>query len=185
MTLEYLISTYGYAAIFFGTFLEGETILVIAGFAAHQGYLKLAWVIFWAFFGTLCGDQLYFYLGRHKGMAFLEKRPFWKVRSRKVFELLNRHPLPLALGFRFLYGMRTITPFLLGASGFSPGKFLVLNFAGGLSWAVIIGATGFLFGHAMEIVLGKIKHYEILFFAGLAVCGMVIWCVTWIKRRRP
>ncbi|SPD74464.1 hypothetical protein PITCH_A230150 [uncultured Desulfobacterium sp.] len=37
MSLEEIISTYGYAAIVAGTFFEGETILVIGGFAAHRG----------------------------------------------------------------------------------------------------------------------------------------------------
>ncbi len=64
MTLESFIQTYGYLALLVGTFLEGETILVLAGFAAHLGYLNLPWVILVAFVGTLSGDQLFFYLGR-------------------------------------------------------------------------------------------------------------------------
>ena len=39
--LESLIDTYGYLTILIGTFLEGETILVLGGFAAHRGYLHL------------------------------------------------------------------------------------------------------------------------------------------------
>ena len=45
MTFEYLISHYGYVALVIGTFLEGESMLIIAGFAVHLGYLKLQWVI--------------------------------------------------------------------------------------------------------------------------------------------
>ena len=48
-----LIQSYGYWAILAGTFLEGETILVLAGFAAHLGYLQLPWVILAAFAGSL------------------------------------------------------------------------------------------------------------------------------------
>jgi membrane protein DedA with SNARE-associated domain len=184
MTLESLISTYGYAAVAVGTFLEGETILVLAGFAAHQGCLHLPWVYFWAFFGTLCGDQLYFHIGRRRGIAFLEKHPFLKARSPGVFEILNRRPLLLALGFRFLYGMRTITPFLLGAGGFRPAKFLFLNVVGGLIWTLVIGGAGFLFGRAAELVLGKIKRYELFFFAALALCGIAIWIIAWLRRRK-
>ena len=60
MDLQGVIENYGYAAILIGTFLEGETILVLAGLAAHQGYLVLTWVILAAFLGSLCGDQLFF-----------------------------------------------------------------------------------------------------------------------------
>ena len=63
LTLESIIDTYGYVAVTIGTFFEGETILVIAGFAAHQGYMKLPGVIIAAFIGTVFGDQLFFYLG--------------------------------------------------------------------------------------------------------------------------
>ena len=64
MTLESIVDTYGYLAVLLGTFLEDETILVLGGFAAHRGYLALPWVIVAAFLGSLCGDQLFFFLGR-------------------------------------------------------------------------------------------------------------------------
>jgi membrane protein DedA with SNARE-associated domain len=54
--LESLIETYGYWAVLLGTVLEGETVVVIAGFLAHQGYLQLKFVIFFSFLGSLIGD---------------------------------------------------------------------------------------------------------------------------------
>ena len=91
MSLQELISHYGYVAIVIGTFFEGETILVLGGLAAHQGYLQLPWVMASAFAGTLLGDQLYFYIGRAKGQGLLETRPKWKARAGKVFGLLEKH----------------------------------------------------------------------------------------------
>jgi membrane protein DedA with SNARE-associated domain len=81
MTFWYLVSHYGYVALVVGTFFEGETILVAAGFAAHGGYLKLQWVILGAFLGSLAGDQFYFFVGRMKGKAFLHRRPAWRLRQ--------------------------------------------------------------------------------------------------------
>ena len=184
MSLETMISTYGYPVIAIGTFLEGETILVIAGFAAHQGYLKFSGVLFWAFMGTLCGDQLYFHLGRTKGIKLLDKRPYWRSKSVRVFDILHKHPLPLVLGFRFLYGMRTVTPFLLGASGFSPVRFMILNVFGALLWTVAVGGVGFLFGRAVELLIGRIEHYEAFFFIVLGSSGAFLWFVFWYRRKR-
>lgn len=175
MSLEELISTYGYTAIGIGTFLEGETILVLGGFAAHRGYLELPWVIVCAFFGTLFGDQLYFYIGRTRGKGVLEKRPYWKSKSEKVFLLLDSHQVWLILGFRFLYGLRTVTPFIIGASRISPTRFLILNMIGGAIWAIVIGILGYLFGHTLEILIGDIKRYELFAFAVLAGAGVLIW----------
>ena len=71
MSLETMIATYGYGAVLVGTFLEGETVVLLGGFAAHRGYLDLPWVIAVAFAGSLLGDQLYFYLGRRHSARIL------------------------------------------------------------------------------------------------------------------
>ena len=144
--MESLISTYGYVAVLLGTFLEGETILVLAGFAAHRGYLELPWVIVAAFFGTLIGDQLFFYLGRLKGIDWIERRPAWKLKASRVFVLVENHETLIILTFRFLYGLRTVTPFVLGLSGVRAVKYFILNIIGAALWAVSVGVLSGLVG---------------------------------------
>ena len=82
--LESLITQYGYPILFIGTFLEGETVLVLGGVAAHLGYLSLDGVIACGFSGTLFGDQLYFFLGRRHGQSLLQRRPTWQKRAERV-----------------------------------------------------------------------------------------------------
>lgn len=183
MSLEELISNYGYIAVGIGTFFEGETVLVIGGFAAHRGYLDLPWVIFSAFAGTLFGDQLFFYMGRFKGKDILSFRPYWKAKYDKVSLLLEKNQNWLIIGFRFLYGLRTITPFLIGGSRISPVRFLILNTVGALGWAIIIGTLGFLFGHAFETVLGDIKHYELWMFGSVLLAGIILWITHFRKKK--
>jgi membrane protein DedA with SNARE-associated domain len=182
MSLEEIVSTYGYIAIVIGTFLEGETVLVLGGFATHRGYLELPWVVICGFLGTLFGDQLYFFIGRIKGTNFLEKRLYWKLRSKRVFDLLHKHQLLLILGFRFLYGLRTVTPFLLGASGIQPVRFLIFNIIGAFFWAIAIGVSGYLFGHAFELIIGNINRYESRLFIALAAIGILVWFLHWFRQ---
>ena len=73
--LRDLVYHYGYLAIFIGPFLEGETILALGGFAAHQGLLQLHLVMLSAFCGSLLGDQLFFFIGRIYGNRILKKWP--------------------------------------------------------------------------------------------------------------
>ncbi|MCX7016875.1 MAG: DedA family protein, partial [Candidatus Sumerlaeota bacterium] len=73
--LEHLLSTYGYLALFIGTFLEGETILIIAGVAASEGLLDIQWAILSAFAGSLLGDQLLFFIARYHGDWLLSRLP--------------------------------------------------------------------------------------------------------------
>ena len=185
MDLQQLVIDYGYWALFTGTYLEGETILVIAGFLAYSGYLELPIVILTAFLGTFAGDQTFFYLGRWKGIAFLEKRPLWHSKTDKVFDLLHRHQIKVVLGFRFLYGVRNVTPFVIGASRMHPLKFFVLNFLGALIWAIAVGYLGYSFGDIAEVILGRIKEYEIYFLGGLVLIGaLLFWRSTHNNRQR-
>ena len=102
MTLEYLISQYGYIALFIGVFIEGETILIAAGFAARLGHLSLTWVILIAFAGSLAGDQFYFFLGRVRGKTFLQKRPRWEAKVKRAWALFEHYRTLVIVGFRFM-----------------------------------------------------------------------------------
>jgi membrane protein DedA with SNARE-associated domain len=180
---ETLLKTYGYWAVFIGTFAEGETILVLGGFAAHRGYLALPYVILAAFIGSLCGDQLFFYLGRTRSRRFLARRPLWKERVHRAKRLLERFQTPLILGFRFLYGLRAVIPFVIGMSSVPTSRFLLLNTISALIWAIIIGTGGYLFGNILEIILGDIKHYERFIIGAVAVIGMLLWAIHRYRHR--
>lgn len=184
MSLEELVANYGYLAIVIGTFLEGETILVLGGFAAHRGFLELPWVMVCAFAGSMAGDQTFFYIGRRNGGRLLDKRPHWKAKSEKVLAMLEKHQTLLILGFRFLYGIRSVTPFLLGAANVPRAKFFVLNMIGAAVWAVVVGSLGYSFGVAIEAVLGDIKRYEMGFFAVMAIVGLGFWSFRLLTKKR-
>lgn len=184
MGIEAIIVHYGYVVILVGTFLEGETVLVLAGFLVHRGYLSLPLVVAAAFIGTFAGDQLYFHIGRKKGMDFLDRHPSWKAQSGRAISLLRRYETMVIVGFRFIYGIRTVTPFIIGASGIAPLKFMVLNASGAFVWALGIAFLGYMFGHAAEAVIQDVKRYEYLIMAVIVMTGLGIWGVYLLKRKR-
>ncbi len=182
MTIEWLVGTYGCAAVVVGTFLEGETILVLAGFLAHQGYLKLGCVMLSAFAGSLAGDQLFFLLGRRYGRAFLDRRPAWRDRICRVNGLVRRYQSLLIVSFRFLYGLRTATPFALGMSREVPvWRFVTLNAVGAALWAMVIGAGGYAFGAALKLLLVRVERYELAAIVGIAAVGVLGWAIHLLR----
>ncbi len=184
MELQTLITHFGYLAVLIGTFLEGETILIIAGFAAHRGFLSLPLVILFAFLGSVVGDQLYFIIGRKKGTAFLNKRPKLLPKVERFRALLNKYNTLTVISFRFIYGIRTVAPFVIGLSKISFLKFFILNLISGLVWAASIGFLGYIFGQAIEILIGDIKKYEVyILLAGIAVI-IIRFTLLWIKKRK-
>lgn len=183
MTLQSLVENYGYLAVFVGTFLEGETILLLAGFAAHRGYLDLTLVILIAFFGSFIGDQFYFHLGRRHGRGILARFPRLQPRAEKVHRLLERYHAPLIVALRFLYGIRTVGPMVIGMSRVPGGRFLFFNMIGGVIWAPVIAGGGYLFGHALESVLQDVQRYEEIALWGLLALGGVIGLLHWLYEK--
>jgi membrane protein DedA with SNARE-associated domain len=180
MSLQGLVEQYGYFAIVAGTFVEGETALVLGCFAAHVGYLKLHWVIASAFLGTLLADQLFFFLGRYQGQAWLSNKPGWQPKVSKVSRLLDRYSIPTIIGYRFVYGFRSITPFVIGMSNIATSKFIVLNVVSVIIWAVTIGVLGYVFGKTLELVLHNIESFQMLALL-FVVLGITVF---WLFNRR-
>ena len=171
---EYL-QVYGYGVLFIGTFLEGEAILIMAGFLAFQGYLNLAGVIATAFAGSFLGDQFYFYLGYYKGKAILRRFHSIARKFREALRLIEKYGGLVAFFSRFTYGLRIVLPLILGVTTLPPRTFLWINMASALSWATIFSLAGYLFGKSASLFLedvGRYEHYLVLFLMG---CVMSAW----------
>lgn len=179
--MEQLLNDYGYLALFIGTFLEGETILVLAGIAAAHDFLDLKTVIIVAFIGSYFGDQLWYFLGRHYGIALLQKRPKWQKSADKALIYLRKNPDLWVLTFRFMYGLRTIMPVAIGISGYPPRRYILLNGIGAIIWSIVLGTTAYYFG---TIVLSCLKDYELIFLGTIAVIVLLLWIRRFIKNRK-
>lgn len=173
MDFHALIRDYGYIAVLIGTFLEGETILILAGVAAHSGSLELALVILSAFVGSSSGDQLYYFIGRWQGRALLLRFPRWGRAAARVGQHVKRHQNLIILTFRFFYGLRNVTPFVLGISHVSVPRFVILNLIGAAVWACSFASIGYVLGEAHERVLGK-GYSKVLILVLLAL-GLFYW----------
>jgi membrane protein DedA with SNARE-associated domain len=182
VNLSDLIDSYGYWAVFGWTFIEGESLLALAGLAAQQGWLEFPLVIAAAIAGSFLGDQIWFFLGRHQGPKFLARYPKFAPKVARAHELLERYQTPLILAVRFLYGLRAVLPFVIGMSRISTLKFQLLNFAGAVIWSATIASAGYLFGNAVEYALGDVHKYGKYVIAAVAVVFLVVW---WASRRRP
>lgn len=187
--IKHIIEQYGYIALFVGTFLEGETILLLAGFAAQspQFNLDLRLVMFFAFAGSLAGDQAAFFVGRHFGRRLVEKSEKWRARTERVHSMLKKYHEILILSFRFFYGLRNLTPFVLGTAEISVRKFFLLNAIGAAVWAATFALVGYLCGSLLENVLTRVidnVHHVELAILGVAALGIVVlWVVRTLRRR--
>jgi membrane protein DedA with SNARE-associated domain len=188
MDLDRLIAEYGaytYLIAFVWTFLEGETIVLFTGFAAAQGLLNPFLLLVAAWLGSFAGDQLYFWIGRHFGLAILSRFPRWRHGVESALSWLERYNTGFILSFRFIYGVRNLSSFAMGLSAIRWQRFLLLNFLAAGLWATSFIAVGYFLGHAFRAVLGHlVRSFSLLMLGAFVAFSVAVWLAHRLQRRR-
>jgi len=149
MDISRLIAENGacfYLIAFIWTYLEGETFVLFAAFAAAQGLLNPALLFLATWLGSFSGDQTYFWIGRCFGLRLLNRFPKWRYGVESALYWLERYNTGFILTFRFIYGIRNFSSFAMGLSAVHWKRFLALNCLAAGLWAgsfVALGLHGF------------------------------------------
>ena len=184
MTPELLLQKFGYLAVFVGTFLEGETILVMAGFFAERGHLDVYLVTLTAFFGAYAGHVFWFWLGRTQGVRILDRFPKMKRHFGKGIRIFERYGAPAIFFTQWLYGLRVTCAVIIGISRISTVRFLIYEALTCAVWAAVITFLGFYFGRAVESLLGRAAHIEKYGLIALLALGIGVWAWHQWKERK-
>jgi membrane protein DedA with SNARE-associated domain len=172
-----------YLVILVWTFLEGETVVLVTGALISGGDVHLSvWLLtLFAFLGSFGGDQSWFYIGRRYGTPLLKRWPTMACKVSFAFRLLRKHENLFILAFRFIYGLRNISPFIIGMTGVPRSKFFILNLVAAAVWANTFAWGGYTLGRVMECYLGESSQAFIIGLIGLAI----VWAVVnWVRQRR-
>jgi membrane protein DedA with SNARE-associated domain len=173
--LQEFITQFGYIAVFLWAFIEGEVGMVLAGSVAHQGYLSLPGVALTAFLGGFLGDQFYFWLGRRYGARIFDRLPKLQEPAARTRELLERYNTAFILTNRFMYGVRIAGPIVVGTTSVSALRFCWLNMLSAAVWAITVTGLGYLFAHAIELVVEDIHLAERLLVGAIIALGAIMW----------
>ena len=173
MHLESLIITYGYPILFVGVLLEGEAFLILAAYLAHRGYFSLPVVIGLAALASFAMAQIWFLLGDRFGTALLNRRPAWQSRLVRVDTMLQRYGSSLVLGFRALFGLRTLIPVAIGTSAYPARQFTLLNGVGALIWALVVALAGNTIAQGLEVVVTDLRQHELAAVVVIGLMGLV------------
>jgi membrane protein DedA with SNARE-associated domain len=160
MDLPGLLHGYGYALIFVGTLAEGETLLMLGGYFAHRGHLALWLVIETAFVGAVCGDQLFFHVGRHHAARLLGRFPKLRDKVNVALRRIEDHQVKVVLGMRFLWGLRIALPIALGLSNMPTRRFTWLNLLSAAVWSSVFAIAGYAAGELVRQLEADVHRYE-------------------------
>lgn len=179
------VKEWGYWAVFLGSLIEGESVILTASFLAASGLLSIVKIMIVAFTGTLLADQTLFFFGYYYGEGILIKiknrfpriEPYMQEGQR----LIRKYETPYILSFRFLYGLRIISPVIIGSQKTPIKKFCVLNVVAAALWT-LISCLG---GYALGDLFLTLSTPQKIIMVSVVVLLLVLWGVRkYFKRKQ-
>jgi membrane protein DedA with SNARE-associated domain len=190
VSIDHLVDTYGYWAVFgavgiesLGVPVPGETALIAAAsYAGHSRHLSV-WAIFAvASAAAIVGDNIGFWIGDKGGYRLLRRHGHLvRVDESKLKVgryVFDRHGGKVVFFGRFVSVLRTYAAFLAGTNRMRWRRFLVFNAAGGIVWSAIYTFAAYAAGSTLRRTSGTIS----IVLAAVAVVVVVVALVT-VRRR--
>ena len=178
ISLTEFLEKWGYLAVFLGSLVEGEAVILTASALAAAGYLSLPRIMLTAFTGTLLADQGLFFVGYYFGSQILEwiRKRFPKMVPfiAKGEVLFKKYETPYILLFRFIYSIRIISPVIIGSQRVSIMKFCILNIVAAVLWTLVSCLGGYFIG---DMVLKRMGLFQqiLLVVLVLLIGGLLVW----------
>lgn len=190
-----LIAQYGLLVVFFNVLIEQAGIplpavptLIVAGALSAAGHLSLPAVLSAAVLASLLADYAWYYTGRRFGAGVMRTicrislSPDSCVKQSELrFQRWRGRVLLIA---KFVPGLSTVAPPLVGAMGLRRSAFVLLDGLGSLLWAGAAIGLGYAFSAQVDRVLDALEQagtVALQFLAG--VLGLYIAAKWWQRQR--
>jgi membrane protein DedA with SNARE-associated domain/rhodanese-related sulfurtransferase len=190
-----LIAEYGLLLVFLNVLVEQAGLplpavptLVVAGALAATGQLPLWGVLLVALAGCLLSDFAWYAAGRRYGAGVM--RTLCRISLSpdscvKQSELrFQRWRALVLLVAKFVPGLSTVAPPLVGAMGLAPRMFLLFDALGSLLWAGAAVAVGYVFAGGVERVLAAFESTGTLAVQLLGALLAAYILFKWWQRHR-
>lgn len=172
--MEEFLEQYGYLALSAGTFLEGETAIMVASSLVYSGFFKGPYTVIFAFLGSFVSDWLYFTIGRLNGRLFIERRPKLRDKFLPLQNFFAKNQMQILFSYRFLYGFRVLIPLMIGMSNIKTLHYLGYSIVAGLFWATTVSLVGYAAGAYFDLTPQSFEQNVFFVILGFGLFGMVI-----------
>jgi membrane protein DedA with SNARE-associated domain len=173
------------AAAFLGLVLPGETMTVVGGVVAGQGHIGIVALIAVAWGSAFAGDLAGYALGRRLGRPFLVRHGprfgLAEERVRMVETLFARHGGKTIFVGRFVGLVRSLSPFLAGASRMPLSRFVPYDVLGSGLQTSLLCLLGFVFWRSVDRVLAVARRGTLALSATLVVLVGLVVAVRWLR----
>ena len=147
---------------FVGLIAPGETAVVLGGVVAARGEIELALLLAIVWAAAALGDLASYLLGRRLGLGFLTARGgrlgVTPERLTRVEDFVQRHGPKAVMVGRFVGIVRAVAPFLAGATGLQPRRFIPWSLLGTLAWSSLFTLVGYVFWRSFASAADTVTH---------------------------
>ena len=174
------ISQYGYIIIALYSFGGGFFAIVGGAILASMGKLDIFLVIAIAGTSNMVGDLFLFYFGKYNKKDVLEYPFFIKHRRKVAYSklMIKKYEIFTIFIQKYIYGVKTIIPILLGIVNYNFSKFAILNIVASFVWAVVMGFGGFYFANIIQDVITEYQINPLILPIILLIIIFIFW--KWI-----
>ena len=133
--------------------------------------------------GSFVADQVWFACGRYLRGSRLVRRVSARPFFGKAIEAFERRPILFTFGFRFVYGLRTVSPIAIGTTQLPTSWFVSINAVAAATWALVFVSAGYWFGHGIETAFGALRSDHRLLVCAAAALTFVAALAFWTRRK--
>jgi len=166
--MEEFIQNWGYLALFLYSFGGGFLALAIAGAFSYAGNLDIYVCIAVAGISNFIGSQVLFYMGKYYNQYAQDMLKNYRQKIALVKVLLKKYGVFIIFIQKYIYGVKTLIPIVMGISQFNSYKFTFLNIFASFLWACLIGYVSFIAG---EFIISLGDKFQ---YMGLIIVFMII-----------
>ncbi len=190
-----LITQYGLLLVFLNVLIEQVGVpvpavptLIVASALAENGQLSLPGVIGVALLACLLGDLLWYEAGRRFGggvmrtLCRISLSPDSCVRQSEM--RFHRWRGSMLLVAKFIPGLSTVAPPLVGAMGLRRSTFLLLDGLGSLLWIGVAAALGYAFASQIDVLLAALADAGTIALELMAGLLALYIAIKWWQRQR-
>jgi len=145
------LSTYGYIILAIYSFGGGMAGLAGAGILSSMGKMDITTSIAIATIFNYIGDNVLFYMAqtnKESVMVYIKKFK-GRIHGRTIL-LMRRYGWLVVFIQKYLYGIKTLVPIIMGLSKYDFRKFIILNIFASVAWGVVVGLLSYYFSTVVQ-----------------------------------
>jgi len=124
--------------------------LIGAGILSAMGNMDITLAIVIATLFNFVGDSFLFYMSQTNKR---EVMGYMKKHKRKIAYtnlLMRRYGWLAVFLQKYIYGVKTLVPIVMGLTKYDFKKFVILNFFAAIVWGLVVGLVSYYFSSAVQ-----------------------------------